>query len=462
MRFPVPPPVHKAVSLLRENGFLAYPVGGCVRDTLLGIPPHDWDLTTNAAPENTMDTFRQYPVIQTGIKHGTVTAIVDKMPLEITTFRTDGHYTDHRHPDSVCFSTHIEDDLSRRDFTVNAMALDTERDELIDLFGGAEDLRDGIIRCVGEPQKRFDEDALRILRAMRFAARFGFRIDPDTGKAMTEKAALLQNVSAERIAQELSGLLLAKKPSQIMRDYRDILFTVIPQLSPMADCPQHSIYHDRDVYEHTLLAVDNARPDPVIRWAALLHDAGKPATRVRDTDGKDHFVGHQALSAQIAEQVLNQLKMPRQFIKRVALLVDRHDTVLTEDAVWPLLSDIGSEAFDQLLCLRSADLSAHAAWIRPRAKELRIYAREKERLLSKKACLKISDLCIDGNDLKNAGLQGSEIGNTLSALLHLVVTRRIRNTRDDLEAAVSQLTATDKTNHGQVQATDFPDQHTHF
>lgn len=432
MPFQVPEPVREAVDLLTRAGFEAYPVGGCVRDMLLSTLPHDWDLCTSAQPEEMKHVFSMFRTLDTGIRHGTVSVLLHGMQLEITTFRTDGEYADHRHPESVSFTRNLREDLSRRDFTVNAMAMDIKNDRVIDLFGGKEDLENKVIRCVGEPEKRFEEDALRILRAMRFSARLGFTIEHETLLGMQKKMTGLSAVSRERISQELCGLLLSADPSPTLFLCRDVLFSVIPEMAGMDTCPQNCIYHDRNVFAHTLGCVSFSPPLLPVRWAALMHDIAKPLCRVTDGEGIDHFPGHPEKGAEIARQILEGLKLPRALTDRVYLLVLTHDELLGVENVWPLLSRIGPEAFDQLTLLRRADLLAHAEIIRKKADEIPLLTQEKERLINENACLSVTQLALRGKDLTNLGMTGPAIGRTLDALLQAVVHKEVENEKEAL------------------------------
>lgn len=430
--FCLPQEVITAIGLLKKAGFSAYPVGGCVRDTLMGNVPNDWDMCTNATPQQMHAAFIGQKTIDTGIQHGTVTLVLNGKNLEITTFRLDGDYADGRHPDSVTFSDRIDEDLRRRDFTVNAMAYDPEKGEVIDLFGGQKDIENKIIRCVGEPEKRFEEDALRILRAVRFSAKLGFEIEENTLAAMKHLAPTLGKVSRERIAQEMSGLLLARDPEPVLLSCREVLFAAVPELADMADCPQVSIYHDRNVWEHTALAVKNAEADLTVRWAVLLHDIGKPACHTRDDRGYDHFAGHQDEGMALARRVLEGLKMPKKLTDRVVTLVQKHDITLTDEIIWPLLAEIGSETFDMLLKVKYADLMAHAEWVRPRAKGLGTYAALKEMLVKENRAMSVRDLALKGSDLAKLGIRDRAIGETLNRLFDEVVNRRCENTREAL------------------------------
>lgn len=432
MPFQVPEPVRMAVELLTRAGFEAYPVGGCVRDMLLNASPHDWDLCTSAQPEEMKQVFNAFRTLDTGIRHGTVSVLLNGMQLEITTFRTDGEYTDHRHPANVSFTRSLREDLSRRDFTVNAMAMDLINGRVIDLFGGKEDLENKVIRCVGEPEKRFEEDALRILRAMRFSARLGFAIERGTLLAMQKKRMGLSAVSRERVSQELCGLLLSPDPAPTLFLCRDVLFSVIPEIAEMDKCPQNCIYHDRDVFAHSIGCVSSAPPLLPVRWAALMHDIAKPLCRVTDEDGIDHFPGHPEKGAQIARQILERLKLSRALTDRVCLLVLHHDMLYSVEDVWPLLSIMGPEAFDQLTLLRRADLMAHAQAVRKKADEIPRFMQEKERLIERNACLSLAQLALRGGDLAAMGMTGPAIGRTLDALLQAVVHRQVENKKEDL------------------------------
>ena len=293
------------LSRLTDAGHRAYAVGGCVRDSLLGRAPHDWDIATDARPAETQAVFRDFPVIETGIRHGTVTVLLDGEPYEITTFRVDGRYSDGRRPDSVSFAATIEEDLSRRDFTVNAMAY-SETEGLVDPFGGRQDLRDGLLRCVGDPETRFSEDALRLFRAVRFAAELGFSLEPETRRALDRLHGSISRVAKERIFAELKKLLTAPHAADALRICPALLFSAVPELAVLRDVPQHSRYHIYDVFEHTLHALDAAPPDETVRLAVLLHDTGKGPCRTTGADGYDHFYGHPVKSAEIARRALQR------------------------------------------------------------------------------------------------------------------------------------------------------------
>ena len=429
-----PAPVQTALSRLTAAGYEAFIVGGCVRDALRGAAPHDWDCTTSARPEQAAACFPDFHVIETGLKHGTVTVVIDRMPIEITTYRIDGSYADHRRPDSVTFTSRLTDDLARRDFTMNAIAYHPDSG-IIDPYHGADDLAAGLVRCVGDPCARFEEDGLRILRALRFASVLDFSIDPQTADAVLEKAPLLHHISAERILAELTKLLCGQGAERILTDYAEVLFTVLPELRPMYHFAQNNPHHDHDVYIHTLKTVAAVPPEPVLRWAALLHDAGKPHTYSEDERG-GHFYGHAVISEQIASRALHALKSDRKTLDRVCLLVKIHDTVMngTEQQIKRLVRKYGFEATEQLLLLHRADVSAQAEMHRTER------VTESDRLLEmlaelkkQDACMSLKKLAVTGGDLLQIGYpQGKAIGVCLNALLEEVIEGTLPNERDAL------------------------------
>ena len=435
-----PAPVQTALNMLCGAGYEAFIVGGCVRDALRGAEPHDWDCTTNAKPDEICACFRDFHVIETGLQHGTVTVVIEHFPIEITTYRIDGVYADHRRPDSVTFTDSLTDDLARRDFTVNAMAYHPERG-LIDPYGGADDLQAKIIRCVGSPHDRFDEDGLRILRAMRFASVLDFTIEKDTADAVHTLRSLLHHISAERIDAELPKLLCGIGAERVLTDFADVLFTVLPELEPMYGFDQQNPHHDYDVYAHTLKAVAACPPEPILRWAALLHDSGKPHTFTKDERG-GHFYGHAAVSKEIARRALNAMKCDRKRHDRVLLLVEKHDMVMngTAKQLKRIVRQIGDEAAEQLLLLHKADVTAQAACHRAERIE------ESDRLLqmlaelrAENACMSLKQLAVTGGDLLAAGIpQGKTIGETLNRLLESVIDGDLPNEHDALLAAAKK------------------------
>jgi len=422
-----------AIEILENNGYEAYFVGGCVRDMLMGIAPHDFDITTSALPEETVAAFDGFRVILTGLKHGTVTVIIENEPIEITTFRSDGEYSDHRRPESVSFSRKLEDDLSRRDFTVNAMAY-SKRTGLIDLYGGKEDINKGLIRAVGEPEKRFTEDALRILRALRFASEKEFFIEPETAKAILKCLPLIEFVSAERIFSELKRLIMGKGAERVMMDYPEVICRVVPALADCVGFDQHNPHHIYDVYGHTVRALGACPFDIDVRLAALLHDVGKPSTFTL-SDGVGHFYGHTDASLSLAKETLDLLKCDNRTADTVLTLIKYHDPVIepTEKAVKRLMNKIGSENLDKLLSLKAADNLAQSPDCAARLVTYDEIRRIMSEIESKKECFSLKSLEVNGDDLIAIGVpKGKEIGALLERLLSAVMDGEAPNDRQHL------------------------------
>lgn len=442
----VPSYALNAVSRLRAGGFAAFLVGGCVRDSLMGRVPEDYDAATSARPEQTEAVFAGERIIETGLKHGTVTVLLEGQPVEITTFRTEGAYSDHRHPDEVRFADGIGDDLARRDFTVNAMAWSPETG-LVDPFGGQADLDRRIIRCVGDPDRRFDEDALRILRALRFASVLGFELDPATAASALAKKELLGAVSRERIAAELVRLVCGPDVRRVICGFWPILAVPVPELAPMAGFDQRSKYHCYDVLTHCAVAAGAVRPDPILRLAALLHDCGKPACFTVDEDGNGHFYGHGRISADLTQTVLTRLRFDADTVRRVTALVALHDCPLEPEpgkpptAIKRLLGKLGTEDFLRLLDLKRADAVAHDPKYRERAALCdRVEALAKG-ILAEQACFRVKDLAVNGRDLIALGIpEGPAVGRVLNALLEAVVGEEAPNEREALLALARQRT----------------------
>lgn len=422
------------LSRLTDVGHRAYAVGGCVRDSLLGRAPHDWDIATDARPAETQAVFRDFPVIETGIRHGTVTVLLDGEPYEITTFRVDGRYSDGRRPDSVSFAATIEEDLARRDFTVNAMAY-SETEGLVDPFGGRQDLRDSLLRCVGDPETRFSEDALRLFRAVRFAAELGFSLEPETRRALDRLHGSISRVAKERIFAELKKLLTAPHAADALRICPALLFSAVPELAVLRDVPQHSRYHIYDVFEHTLHALDAAPPDETVRLAVLLHDTGKGPCRTTGADGYDHFYGHPVKSAEIARRALQSLRCDNRTLRAVVQLVELHDLHFPMRPVKfrRLLAALGFPLFYRLLDVARADSAAHAPeFVAPRLQALDEAEAEARRLEAAGFCRTVRQLRINGDDLIARGLRGREIGETLDGLLRSVIDGQLENDRSVL------------------------------
>jgi tRNA nucleotidyltransferase (CCA-adding enzyme) len=395
-----------------------------VRDTLAGREPHDWDICTAARPEQVHAVFRDRSVRDTGLQHGTVTVILDREPFEITTFRVDGAYSDSRHPDSVRFTDRVEEDLARRDFTMNAMAY-SPSGGLVDPFGGRADLAAGIIRCVGVPRERFSEDALRILRALRFASRFSFSLHGDTAAAVHDMAPALQRIAPERIHGELEGLLLGPDAAGVLRTFPDVIAVPIPEILPCVGFRQHSPWHLYDVWEHTLRAVAAAPADPILRWTMLFHDLGKPSAFARDGNGVGHFYGHAQASAAMAGTILARLRFSNDQRDAILELVRRHDGVIPPEkkAVRRLLGRMGRAQFDRLLAVKRADnLAQTPALAAERLPELEALARLADEIEAARECTELSRLAVDGRDLIALGyVPGPALGAELKALLARVL-----------------------------------------
>ncbi len=433
-----PPAVREAIRLLREAGFSAYAVGGCVRDSLLGQRPGDWDITTSARPDEMRRVFAGMPVIATGERHGTLTVAVEGMPLEITAFRVEAGYSDGRHPDAVRFTPALREDLSRRDFTINAIAA-APGEPLTDLFGGQEDLQNRVIRCVGDPVRRFSEDALRMLRALRFASVLGFVIHPETAAAIRRCWSGIFRVSAERISAELQKLLCGKNVLSVLLEHAGLFTQLIPELAPCAGFAQRTPYHLYDVYVHTAHAVAAAPPDPTLRLAMLLHDTGKPGCFFSGPDGVGHFKGHPAESARLAAEVLRRLKRPTAETRRILTLIRYHDASIRPETVQFWLSQLGKELFFDLLAVKEADNAAKNRAYSDRAPLYAALREKAERLLEEGACLCLAGLAVKGGDLLAAGYRGRRVGQILDELLYQVVTGRCENRRETLLAQVSRL-----------------------
>lgn len=353
----LPPQVNTVLSMLESEGFEAFLVGGAVRDSLMeGRAAKDWDIATNARPEQVKGVFRDSNLIETGLKHGTVTVVLDHMPLEITTYRIDGEYSDHRRPDAVQFTRSLEQDLKRRDFTMNAVAFHPQTG-IIDLVGGVNDIRNGLVRCVGVPDQRFQEDALRILRALRFASVYGMRIEKDTAVAIHRNRDLLNSIAVERVQVELIKLLCGKSVREILHEFSDVLAVSIPEVSPMFGFEQRNPHHDKDIWNHTIAVIDSIPDVSVLRWAALLHDIGKPSCFSITEDGIGHFYGHARQSADIADTVLRRLRFDTASRERITCLVRYHDLPIAPERkqVKRLMNKLGVDAVRQLILLHQAD-----------------------------------------------------------------------------------------------------------
>ena len=431
---PLPHSAAACIWALREAGFDAYVVGGCVRDSLLGLSPHDYDLCTNATPQEIREVFKEHKLILNGEKHGTVGVVFHNAIYEITTFRSEGTYQDSRHPDWVEFVSNIEDDLARRDFTVNAIAYCPERG-YADPFHGKKDLQDKVLRAVGIPENRFTEDPLRILRGVRFAVRYGLSPEPKTEEAMNKLAPQIEKLAKERVFEELCRILPLLTAQDILR-YKAILTAAIPALSPTVDFQQHSPHHEYDVFTHTAYVTANVPDTLPLRWAALLHDAGKPAAFTQDEDGTGHFLGHAQISAQLAEETLRQLKSPNSLREQVVCLVCQHMTPLVPDKklLRRRMGKLGVDTVRDLLALQQADHAAKGAASDPQEAEVFTQISSLlDEILQEEACLTTRDLQVSGNDLLALGFApGPKLGQCMDRLLELVQDESIPNEKDAL------------------------------
>lgn len=442
MTMDMPKNVDTAINLLQSAGFEAYAVGGCVRDSLLGKTPNDWDITTSAKPEDMKSVFINFHCIDTGIKHGTVTVVIDGESLEITTFRLDGEYEDNRHPKSVTFTSNLGADLGRRDFTVNAMAY-SKMTGTVDLFGGENDLKNKIIRCVGDPDRRFNEDALRILRALRFASALDFEIEEKTAQSLLKNRALLGNISEERIAKELLKLVCGKGAKRILTDFAPVLFEILPELQPMYKNSHDNPHHCYDIYEHTLIAVESIDPEPTLRFAMLLHDCGKPAVKKFDENGVAHFYGHQRISAEISAQILAQLKVSNKFRDEILFLVSNHDRwelYENTEKMPRYLSKFGLDGVLNLLKVMRADVLAQSPEYRYRLDQIADAEEIAKNLAAQKPCLSLSELQINGRTLMDIGIpQGRKLGAVLAQLLDEVIDGVTKNTQEALTTRAREI-----------------------
>ena len=437
----LPAPVAELLACLKRAGFSAYAVGGCVRDSLLNLEPHDWDICTSALPEQMQEVFSGYHTVETGLKHGTLTVVANHVPYEVTTFRIDGDYTDHRHPDSVIFVDDLTKDLARRDFTVNAMAWSPDTG-LQDPFGGRQDLAAKIIRCVGEPEQRFEEDALRVLRALRFAAVYDFEIEPATARALRKMAPDLKRIAGERIREELLRLLCGKAAGRILREYPEVLVQIIPEIGPMIGYNQQNHHHSYDLWEHTVRGIEGVPPDPVLRLTMLLHDTGKPAVRTTDEKGECHYKGHPKVSEEIARKTAETLHLDNAFRDRLCMLVRHHDTPLrTENGsintnrpfLLRRLNRFGEADLRALFLIHRSDRIA-TGYTTAEREDIRLQERMKalDALLAEQPCYTLKDLAVNGRDLTARGLKGKAVGETLQRLLEAVMDGETPNEKEAL------------------------------
>lgn len=427
------------IDKLNSRGFDAYLVGGAVRDLIMGKEPKDTDITTSALPQQTEDVFSDYPVIETGIKHGTVTLLLDHTPIEITTFRTESGYSDGRHPDKVDFTKDIALDLLRRDFTMNSIAYCPQKG-LVDPFCGKKDINAKIIRCIGEPKERFTEDSLRILRAMRFSSVLGFTVEEETEKAMFDCKNLLCNISVERIYVELIKLLCGKNVRDVLLKYSDILAVVIPEVKAMKGFDQHNFHHKYDLLGHTAKVTESIVPVPHLRLAAFLHDIAKPNCMTFDEDGIGHFYGHPALGAKMADEILSRLRCDNETREKVIKLIKHHDNPIEESEriIRRKLRSIGKDLLLDLIALQKADTMGLANEFQYRHKHFSTLTEMTENILEQEQCFSLKDLAVNGHDMIELGFIGREIGEKLDMLLEAVIDEKLENKKDCLIAELKK------------------------
>ncbi len=428
-----------AIEILKSKGFEAFLIGGSVRDFVMGLPIGDIDITTNATPDEVKQVFADFRVIETGIKHGTVTVLINDEPLEITTYRSEGTYSDNRHPDSVVFSNSLADDVVRRDFTMNGIAFNFDNG-FCDLVGGLNDIENQTIRCIGNAETRFCEDALRILRAMRFSAVLGFEIETETKKAIHKCRDLLKNISAERIREEFTKLICGKNAYNVLQEFADVVTVFIPEMSECVGFEQKNRHHCYDVYTHTLKAVEKSSQNNIIRLALFFHDIGKPSVAHFDEKGEQHFYSHPKKSAEMTEKIMARLRFDNDTKNKVVTLVRMHDSpIMVNDMTKPdrkrlkkIMSQIGADLIFDLIEIKYCDNSAqNSEYFRGEDfyKQTRDIITE---IINEKECFSIKHLAIDGNDLISLGYKGKKIGEALEKCLTAVIDGKVENEKSEL------------------------------
>ncbi len=449
LKIDLPEGVKKIIDILSKNGYEAFVVGGCVRDSIIGIKPNDWDITTSAKPDEIMNCFREYKIIPTGLKHGTVTVIIDGEQYEITTYRIDGKYSDGRHPDSVIFTSNLIEDLSRRDFTINAMAYNPEKG-LIDPFGGAEDIENGWIRCVGNPKDRFEEDALRMLRAIRFSSQLDFTITVKTDLKIDELYKNLEKVSIERIVDEFKKIAVSNKFFVNLICYNFVFTLFIPEYNDILGFKQNNPYHKYDLYMHTICAVKNCKStDLITRLAVFFHDFGKPHSYQDDENEIRHFYGHAKVSGDITDNILKRLKFDNYTREKIVELVKCHDATIVANKKYikRWLNKIGEEQFIRLLDVQEADAKAHhELYIDEKVSninKIRILLRQ---VIDEKECFSLKDLAINGNDVKKYMMfeEGHTVGLLLKIILKMVIDEKLNNNQEEIIKWMTEMTELDK------------------
>lgn len=441
MKIQLPEKVNQIITTLQSHGYEAYAVGGCVRDSLLGRKPEDWDITTSAAPEETKALFER--TFDTGIEHGTVTVLLGKEGFEVTTYRIDGEYEDNRHPKEVLFTRNLTEDLKRRDFTINAMAYNYQ-DGIVDIFGGIKDLENKVIRCVGAAEERFTEDALRILRAVRFSAQLDFEIEEATQGAIKKLAPSLERISAERIQTELVKLLISEHPEKLREAYfMGITKVILPEFDAMMQTEQETPHHCYNVGEHTIQSLMHVEPDKVLRLTMLFHDTGKPDRKTIDSDGTAHFKGHGPVSEALTREIMRRLKFDNDTLRKVTRLVLYHDLRMPAAArnVRRAMNKIGEELFPYYMKVRRADTLAQSSYQRQEKlqnlDQIEVIYKE---IIDKKQCVSLKELAVSGRDLVQSGISpGPVLGDILEQLLQEVIEEPEKNEREILLERASGL-----------------------
>lgn len=438
MKINIPLYVDRILKCLYKNNFDGYIVGGAVRDNLLNKCPEDYDIATDAVPEEMKKCFSEFKVIETGIKHGTLTVISDGKPIEVTTYRIDGEYNDSRHPESVSYTDKLSEDLKRRDFTINTMAY-SEKTGIIDYYGGQEDLRNKVIKCIGNAYKRFDEDALRIMRALRFASVLGFDIEENTKIAICEKKDTLIEISKERLRDELCKLIMGNC-RRILVDFAEVFSVVIPEIVPCIKFDQKNKYHKYDVWEHIAVSVEAAKPDLIIRLTMLFHDIDKPKCFTLDKNGQGHCPKHDVCSALTSEKIMERLRFDNDTKERVSLLIRYHCMVPkfdengnpSEKQIRRYMSEMGEDALFQLFYVQKADFSAKNEFCLERLPQIEKIYYLAEEIIKRNDCYTLKNLAVKGNDLTDIGIEGKAVGEMLDKLLNKVIDKELFNERKEL------------------------------
>ena len=436
MTIAIPEKVKYILDTLNAHGFESYAVGGCVRDTIMGKEPFDWDITTSALPEKTIEIFEALgcKVIKTGIKHGTVTVLKDHELFEVTTFRIDGEYTDRRRPDGVSFTASLEEDLKRRDFTINAIVTDCEGN-IKDAFGGINDIKRKVIKAIGDTDKRLNEDALRIMRALRFASVLGFQVDPELQKSLRKNKELLRNIAPERINAEFSKLICGENFAWVLLNFTDIIEVFIPEIKVCVGFDQRNIHHIYDVWEHSVKAAEAIPADLILRLTMLFHDIEKPSCFFMGEDHQGHFYGHAKKSAETTEKILRRLRYDNKTVKEVTDLIELHDVEIVPEKkpVLRRMGKMGKESFEKLIAVKYADNRAQSPIVLSRRKDFQKIEEIAAEAQRESSCFSLKSLAVNGKDLIDAGFPaGKEIGKILQYLLESVIDGKYENEKETL------------------------------